>query len=443
MKAFMTSRKRRRESPVALPEKTSAEVDGDEDETTEVKLAVLASLHPDIDSAVLLDFLLAAEGSVERALAAFSELPRDVTVKLPKVVNKSSTYQSSLSAFALAQASGTPNKKAKVLTKKGQTLHVYSPEDVAANTPCSIIHSFLDPPKANSLLTELLAEAKTFERSSFKLFDNVVQSPHTASFFVDNLEEVNEQKTEYLYNGYFLSDVRQITPQMRLVSTKVKEAVNTEIARRIQTHYPEGKKLRFQSPKEWCPNAAFVNCYAGGTESVGYHSDQLTYLGPRAVIGSLSLGVAREFRVRRIVPRDEPVDPNSKDDSTRADAEGQIAIHLPHNSLLVMHAEMQEEWKHSIAPAQSIDPHPVAGNRRINVTYRNYRPSFHPRLTPRCKCGVAAVLRAVQKKKENWGKYFWMCHAGAVPDKDKEGCSYFTWAEFDDDGEPLKLAKDA
>lgn len=71
------------------------------------------------------------------------------------------------------------------------------------------------------------------------------------------------------------------------------------------------------------------------------HCDQLTYLGPRAVIGSLSLGVAREFRVRKIVARDDD-DGEQKGNKgiQRADAEGQIAIHLPHNSLLVMHAEM-------------------------------------------------------------------------------------------------------
>lgn len=95
------------------------------------------------------------------------------------------------------------------------------------------------------------------------------------------------------------------------------------------------------------------------------------------------------------------------------DRAGQIAIHLPHNSL-VMHADMQEEWKHSINPAQAIDPHPVAGNRRINITYRHYRDGFHPRNTPRCPCGVPAVLRVVTKKRENWGRYFWMCHAGNV-----------------------------
>lgn len=200
-----------------------------------------------------------------------------------------------------------------------------------------------------------------------------------------------------------------------------------EIATRIAARYPNARKLKHQSPRPWNPNAAFVNCYDGPRESVGWHSDQLTYLGPRAVIGSLSLGVAREFRVRRVLPKDT--------DEATGDAEGQISIHLPHNSLLVMHAEMQEEWKHSVAPAQAIQPHPVSGNKRINVTYRHYKPGLHPRLTPRCKCGLPCVLRVVQKKKENFGRYFWMCHAGNVPGK--EACAFFEWAEFDDDGEPV------
>ena len=202
---------------------------------------------------------------------------------------------------------------------------------------------------------------------------------------------------------------------MRAVSNKVQPVVNDEIAKRIKHHYPNGKKLKYQSPREWIPNSAFVNCYQGGGESVGYHCDQLTYLGPRAVIGSLSLGVAREFRVRKIVARDDE-EPGSKDQ--RADAEGQISIHLPHNSLLVMHAEMQEEWKHSIQKASTIDPHPIAGNKRINVTYRHYRESFHPRYTPICKCNVSTVLRCVQRNQANRGRYMWMCHAGLTPGKE-------------------------
>jgi hypothetical protein len=223
---------------------------------------------------------------------------------------------------------------------------------------------------------------------------------------------------------------------MQKVSPKVATAVNTEIVGRIASHYPEAKKLKYQSPNPWKPNAACVNCYSGAAESVGYHSDQLTYLGPRAVIGSISLGVAREFRVRRVVPQEDFSSSEKKDKlKENSDAEGQISIHLPHNSLLVMHAEMQEEWKHSITPAQAIDPHPISGTKRINITYRDYKASLHPKFTPRCKCNVPAVLRVVQRKKENWGKYFWMCYAGNVPEKD--GCSYFEWAIFNDDGEPI------
>jgi hypothetical protein len=215
-----------------------------------------------------------------------------------------------------------------------------------------------------------------------------------------------------------------------MVKPKVQEAVNNEVQNRIKTRYPGGKKLKYQPPDPWVPNAAFVNCYNGPQENVGWHSDRLTYLGPRAIIGSLSLGVAREFRVRRVMPK------NGDNQSTEdPDAEGQISIHLPHNSLLVMHAEMQEEWKHCISAALSIDPHPIAGTTRINITYRDYRANMHPNFTPRCPCKMPCVLRVVQKKKENFGRYFWMCYASNVPER--ESCGFFQWAEFDDDGKPI------
>ena len=152
--------------------------------------------------------------------------------------------------------------------------------------------------------------------------------------------------------------------------------------------------------------------------------------------------MAREFRVRRILPQDRGGDDGENDndnDAPNPDAAGQISIHLPHNSLLVMHADMQEQWKHCVSPAQAIDPHPLAGSRRINITYRHYRDGFHPRNTPRCPCRVPAVLRVVTKKRENWGRYFWMCHAGNVPGK--EACDFFLWAEFDADGNPLSLGQ--
>lgn len=435
MESFV-SRKRRRVSPpvdVPPPEQASQE------ESTDLKLAILSSLHPDFDQTYLLDVLIASDGSVEAACHALNF--KDFDEDLPRRKRAATGIQSSL-PFSLAAPSATSPVKA--LTKRGRTLHLYAPHDIAAHTPCSIIHNFLPADQATALLQELLNEATTFPRASFKLFDNIVQSPHSACFYVNDLQEERTQKTEYLYNGSYLTDVRQLTPQLRSVKDKVRDSVNAEIQKRIEERYPGGKKLPYQSSKEWQPNAAFVNCYDGPAENVGYHTDQLTYLGPRAVIGSLSLGVAREFRVRKIVAKDDEGDdetvtsssPRKKKDLAYGDAQGQIAIHLPHNSLLVMHAEMQEEWKHSVAAAQAIDPHPVAGNKRINITYRWYRETFHPKYTPRCRCGVATVLRCVQRKRETRGHYMWMCHVNQSPDNKKSGCSFFQWATFDDDGEP-------
>lgn len=51
-----------------------------------------------------------------------------------------------------------------------------------------------------------------------------------------------------------MQDVRQSLPEMLKASTKVEQAVNSEIQRRIREFYPKGKKLRFQSPGPWKPN---------------------------------------------------------------------------------------------------------------------------------------------------------------------------------------------
>ncbi|GAB7352275.1 hypothetical protein MBLNU459_g2735t1 [Dothideomycetes sp. NU459] len=439
MDAFVSRKRRRPSPPDGRPDRSSGPLvkDGsavghgviensprEGEDSTELKLACLASLHPELGQDALLDVLLACDGSVETA----SEHLIRCFLPSPRKVARTVGYQSSLRSLVKTGDSSKDGSTIKPLTRKGQTLFLYSPQDVETQTPCSIIHNFLSAAEADALLAELLEEAKTFQRDTFQLFDRTVESPHSMSFFVDGLQQMQDQRTSYVYNGSRITDIRQTPARMLDVSAKVAGAVNAEIQRRIKDYYPGGKKLRFQSAEAWKPNTAFVNCYDGPHESVGYHSDQLTYLGPRAVIGSLSLGVAREFRVRRIVPSAGP------GDRTAADTQGQISIHLPHNSLLVMHAEMQETWKHAIAPATAIDPHPIAGNKRINVTYRYYKASLHPRFTPKCHCGVATVLRCVQKKAENLGKYMWMCHAGYTPGQ--TGCSFFKWAEFDDDGEP-------
>lgn len=199
MEAFISGKKRRRSSCTPPPHvSTTSEPDFD-DESTDFKLAVLSSLHPSVDQNTLLDVLLAYDGSVEEAAASL-KTPDSSQRKASAVIG----HQRSLSSYIAPPtntSSDGPSKKSKPLSRRGATLHLYSPEDVEAHTPCSIIHNFLAPDDANALLEELLGEADTFERVSFKLFDNVVQSPHTACFYVKSLEEQQSQKTEYIYNG--------------------------------------------------------------------------------------------------------------------------------------------------------------------------------------------------------------------------------------------------
>ena len=128
-------------------------------------------------------------------------------------------YQQSLRQYTIggANEAASPTKK-KIKSRKGSTLHLYDPADVAEHTPCTIIHNFLPADDANALLKELLGEAETFERITFKLFDNVVSSPHTSSFFVESYDKMMEQKSEYYYNGAQLTVSYQDTAQASLLT---------------------------------------------------------------------------------------------------------------------------------------------------------------------------------------------------------------------------------
>ena len=198
MDAFL-KRPKRKASPEMIQPWPSSQ---NNDEPTEVKLAILSSLHPDFDQETLLDLLLAHEGSVTQTSATLA-------TKLPPGRRATATgYQQSLMQYGISASSteASPTKK-RLKSKRGSTLHLYSPDDVAGHTPCSIIHNFLPVEDANALLTELLEESRSYEKITFKLFDNVVTTPHTSSFYVESYNEIKSQMTDYHYNGAKL-DVR-------------------------------------------------------------------------------------------------------------------------------------------------------------------------------------------------------------------------------------------
>jgi hypothetical protein len=195
MDAFVTRKKRK-----SSPEAAATSQEAGNDEPTDVKLAMLSSLHPGVDQEMLLDILLAHDGNVAEASQALR------TPRWPKKPGTQGTAsaQSSLRTFTVGSAASdsfTPSKRVRLLSRKGATLHLYDPVDISEHTPCTIIHNFLPADEANTLLQELLDESKSFEKITFKLFDNVVSSPHTSGFYVGSYKELQEQKHEYVYNG--------------------------------------------------------------------------------------------------------------------------------------------------------------------------------------------------------------------------------------------------
>jgi alkylated DNA repair dioxygenase AlkB len=91
-------------------------------------------------------------------------------------------------------------------------------------------------------------------------------------------------------------------------------------------------------------NYCLLNRYRSGADSVGMHADNEPGMGN--VIGSLSLGAARAFRIK-----------HNKSKETRA-------FELRNGTLLIMAGTMQQFWKHEV-PKTTDDV-----GERINLTFR-------------------------------------------------------------------------
>lgn len=91
-------------------------------------------------------------------------------------------------------------------------------------------------------------------------------------------------------------------------------------------------------------NYCLLNRYRSGADSVGMHADDEPEEGN--VIGSLSLGATRTFRIK-----------HNKTKETRT-------FELAHGTLLIMAGTMQQFWKHEVPKTTQ----PVG--ERINLTFR-------------------------------------------------------------------------
>jgi alkylated DNA repair dioxygenase AlkB len=97
-------------------------------------------------------------------------------------------------------------------------------------------------------------------------------------------------------------------------------------------------------------NAALLNLYRDGHDSMGLHSDDEPELGPDPIIASVSLGAERRFV---LVPK------------KKAARHRTLEVTLGHGSLVVMAGACQHNYRHGV-PRQ-----PGSAGERINLTFRS------------------------------------------------------------------------
>ena len=277
------------------------------------------------------------------------------------------------------------------------------------------------------------------------------------------------------YNGRPTEPPECFPEVMEKACKYVEKIVDDEMRKRERFPF-EWASCRGPDGQLWHANVAAANCYEGAQESVGFHSDQLTYLGPYPTIASLSLGestfysqaefeddvficigTSRIFRLREVIPSDEissrcartfniPLPHNSVRCGVSL-SDNPSLIEGPYLQLTIMHAKCQESFKHAIPPQPTLDlyrplcphparpsSHPEPSNCRINITFRFYRPDFLPKSTPRCKCGVPTILRPDMKNRHDGttDRYWWVCYAGAQ--NDGKGCDFWRLMDMDAEG---------
>ena len=110
-------------------------------------------------------------------------------------------------------------------------------------------------------------------------------------------------------------------------------------------------KARLEQLCEHSFNSVLLNYYRGGSDSVSWHADDETELGPNPIVASVSLGAQRTLEFK---PKFNLTTPKKQ-------------IVLGSGSILIMGKTIQNNWLHQIPKISgTIDP-------RISLTFRNHQ----------------------------------------------------------------------
>lgn len=162
---------------------------------------------------------------------------------------------------------------------------------------------------------ERLQEEIQWKQESIRLFGREMLQPRLTAWYGD-------AGRSYSYSGITLQP-RDWTTALLQIKSRI-EAV---------------AQVRF--------NSALLNLYRHGKDSMGWHRDNERSLGQNPVIGSVSFGETRTFRLRYYKPKDMIK-----------------TIQLNNGSFLLMKGATQHFWEHQVPKTTR------KVNERINITFR-------------------------------------------------------------------------
>ncbi|WP_372015993.1 alpha-ketoglutarate-dependent dioxygenase AlkB family protein [Pseudoxanthomonas sp. 10H] len=181
-----------------------------------------------------------------------------------------------------------------------------------------LARGWLAPAAAAALMQALLREVP-WEVHRIRMFGRELASPRLSCW-------IGDPDASYRYSGSVFQP-RPWPPALAALRDRLRDELELE------------------------SNSVLANRYRGGSDAMGWHSDDEPELGPAPVIASVSLGATRRFLLRH-----------------RRDPARRLALDLEPGSLLLMSGPTQAHWKHAL-PRTS---RPV--DERINLTYRRIRP---------------------------------------------------------------------
>jgi alkylated DNA repair dioxygenase AlkB len=174
--------------------------------------------------------------------------------------------------------------------------------------------NFFEDEVAGTYLSELTDRIK-WKQEPIRIMGKEIMQPRLTAWYGD-------PESSYAYSGITLRPTPWVEPLLRI-------------------------KTQTENPSDCRFNSVLLNFYRDGNDSMGWHRDNEKSLGPDPIIGSVSLGATRRFKLRH-----------------KTEKGANLEILLTHGSFLLMKGSTQHNWYHSIPKQRNVN------SPRINLTFR-------------------------------------------------------------------------